>query len=121
MPREPVSKIFLLLVCLSFSPGPLFAFQASTTVIVHASQMTFSEKVDNVGDHVVFWGIATGENTWLTYSLKALPFKTSLWKLRLAPIPLPADGQTSGLHLMIQITLKLNSRFNHLQRQRSCN
>ncbi|MCH7754163.1 fibronectin type III domain-containing protein [candidate division KSB1 bacterium] len=75
MPRELVSKIFLLLVCLSFSPGPLFAFQASTTVIVHASKMTFSEKVDNVGDHVVFWGIATGENTWLAYSLKALPFK----------------------------------------------
>ena len=71
MVSKQMRRFLLLFWYLSQIPGIAFTFQ-DTTVTIHASQMNFSKQVDIVGDHVVLWGIATGENTWISYSISAI-------------------------------------------------
>jgi len=64
--------VVLLFLSLGFTPNHLLAFQGSSAITIHASKLAFSERVDNVGDHVVLWNNAS----WVAYSIHALPFKS---------------------------------------------
>lgn len=64
--------VFVLFLYLGLSSNHLFAFQESGAVIIHATQMMSSQRVDAIGDHVVLWNNAT----WVACSLATLPFKS---------------------------------------------
>ncbi len=78
MITKHVSTLFASIFILAVNIQPCFSFQDNKKLTIHASEMTFSQNVTIVDDHVMIWGMGRNRYTWVALPRSHVPYPSFL-------------------------------------------